>query len=184
MPQVTKNYIRKHKKSLFSLFFPALFPLLLLLLVLLCLFACSIDTRVKNDYDKASPPFFPQRELYLVFEREKDLTPLTHKKVNIKISSPTTLLYPPGGDAITDSQGAVYVVYTPVSRYDESAYKAGDLIIDYPATLYITMDLSDSDSFEWQIDDSLSFASYGDPLYQGLNREPDKGPSYINLILP
>jgi hypothetical protein len=120
----------------------------------------------------------------LVFEREGDYSPLAGKKVKIRISSPAELLVPASGEAVTDSQGAVRVIYAPVSRYDEKAMAAGDLIIDYPAILYVSMSLPPYQDFEWQLDDSQSFASYGDPLYRGLDRTPDEGPFYINLFLP
>jgi hypothetical protein len=130
-----------------------------------------------------APPDFKARELVLVFERQADFSPLANKKVLIQISSPAKLLLPPDGIGKTDAQGALKVSYVPAALYDESAARSGDLIIDYPAALYVKMDLSGYE-FEWQVDDSQSFASYADPLYQGLDRKPDEGPAYINLFLP
>jgi hypothetical protein len=153
-----------------------LFPLILLL-------TSCLSSRPAT-YDTQSPPLFTQRELSLVFERESNYAPLSGKKVKIRISSPAELILPASGEATTDAKGAVRVLYKPVSRYDESALAAGDLIVDYPAILYVTMSLSPYQNYEWQVDDSQSFASYGDPLYRGLDREPDAGPFYINLFLP
>ncbi|MDR2349724.1 MAG: hypothetical protein LBF41_03715 [Deltaproteobacteria bacterium] len=131
-----------------------------------------------------SPPVFPERKLLLVFERESDFAPLANREVVVRVSAPAKVLIPAGGTAVTDENGAVEVVYGPVSRYDENALKAGDLIIDYPATLWLSMDLNEYETFEWEVDDSLSFARYADPLYRGLNREPDGEPAYLNLFLP
>ena len=153
------------------------------LLILLSLLGGCVGSRPEARAP-VSPPIFPERELYLVFERESDYSPLTGKKVKVRVSSPARLLHPEDGEAVTDERGAVRVAYAPVSRYDLSALGSGDLIIDYPCVIYLTMEISPYRNFEWQVDDSLSFASYGDPLYAGLDRTPERGPFYVNLFLP
>jgi hypothetical protein len=125
----------------------------------------------------------PERRVILVFEREASYTPLSGRKVSILLSSPAALVSPAGGSAVTGSGGEVEVVYRPVAVYDESALAAGDVVADFPATLFVSMDLG-SDVFEWQVDDTLSYARYQDPLYRGLDRDPAPGPAYINLVLP
>jgi hypothetical protein len=132
---------------------------------------------------EALAPDFPERRVILVFEDERNFRALTGRHVKILLSQPAELVTPAGGSAVTGAGGAVEVVYRPVAVYDESALSAGDVVADYPAVLFISMDTG-SEIFEWQVDDTLSFARYHDELYKGLDRDPDPGPSYINLYLP
>jgi hypothetical protein len=126
---------------------------------------------------------FPERRLVLVFEDQRSFRPLSGRKVKILLSQPAALVLPADGAAVTGPAGSVEVVYRPVAVYDESALAAGDVVADYPAVLFITMEAPGED-LEWQVDDTLSYARYRDPLYQGLDRDPDPGPSYVNLFLP
>jgi hypothetical protein len=123
---------------------------------------------------------FPERRLILVFENESSFTPLTGRRVKIQISSPATLITPADGSAVTGSGGEVEVTYRPVAVYSENALNAGDIVAEFPAILNVSMELGD-DVLEWQVDDTLYYARYSDPLYQGLDRDPDPGPYHINL---
>jgi hypothetical protein len=126
---------------------------------------------------------FPERRLILVFEDQRAYRPLSGRRVRISLTRPAVLVTPADGTAVTGPAGSVEVVYRPVAVYDESALAAGDVVADFPAVLTITMDGA-GDGLEWQVDDTLSYARYRDPLYQGLDRDPDPGPSYVNLFLP
>jgi hypothetical protein len=133
-----------------------------------------------------APPLaaeFPERRVILVFEGERDFRPLAGRRVKIILSSPAVLVSPAGGAATVGPGGEVEVVYRPAAVYSESALAAGDVLADFPAVLFVSMDLG-SEIFEWQVDDTLTYARYRDPLYRGLDRDPDPGPSYINLMLP
>jgi hypothetical protein len=76
------------------------------------------------------------------------------------------------------------VVYAPALFYDLSAAQEGDVVADFPALLFVTLDAGGDEIIEFEVDDSLSFARYQDPLYQGLNRDPSPGPTYVNLAVP
>lgn len=126
------------------------------------------------------PPDFPIRSLILVFEEENSFSPVAAGAVTVRVSEPNTLVSP--AHVLTDAQGGVSVSYKPVALYEEAALKAGDLVVDYKATLYITLEKGGK-IWEWELDDWLTYAYYFDPLYQGLNRTAEQGPDYINLIV-
>ncbi|MDR1079996.1 MAG: hypothetical protein LBQ79_03295 [Deltaproteobacteria bacterium] len=126
---------------------------------------------------------FPERRLVLVFEDQRAFRPLSGRRVRISVSAPARLLAPADGTAVTGPSGALEVVYRPVAVYDESALAAGDVVADFPAVLSVSMDAG-GDTLQWQVDDTLSYARYRDPLYQGLDRDPDPGPSHVNLYVP
>ncbi|MDR1041793.1 MAG: hypothetical protein LBR80_16840 [Deltaproteobacteria bacterium] len=126
---------------------------------------------------------FPERRVILVFEDERSFRPLSGRRVRILLSRPAALVSPANGLAVTGPEGSVEVVYRPVAVYDRSALAAGDVVADFPAVLFVSMEAPDGE-FEWQVDDTVSFARYRDPLYQGLDRDPDPGPAYVNLFLP
>jgi hypothetical protein len=118
----------------------------------------------------------------MVFETENEFSPLAHREVSVKLAPPARLISPPGGTATTRSDGSVDIVYAPVAVYDESAFRDGDIIADYPAVFSITLK-EGGELYQWEVDDTLSYAHYQDPLYQGLDREPDQGPVHINLTI-
>jgi hypothetical protein len=160
---------------------PARLRLAGLLLGIMLLSACSIPARDSNL--QGETPSFSARTLILVFEREGSYQPITGAPVTLSLKAPAQLLAPPSGEAVTGPQGEVELTYKPVAIYDQPALNDGDIIADFPAEISVTLKTSAGEVFEWDLEDNLSYARYQDPLYQGLNRDPDPGPVYLNLIL-
>ncbi|MDR1165910.1 MAG: hypothetical protein LBO66_08610 [Deltaproteobacteria bacterium] len=129
-------------------------------------------------------PDFKERTVILVFERENSFRPLSGALVTVSVSSPARLLSPAGGVGRSGPDGSLAVVYAPALFYDLSAAQEGDVVADFPALLFVTLDAGGDEIIEFEVDDSLSFARYQDPLYQGLNRDPSPGPTYVNLAVP
>jgi hypothetical protein len=144
--------------------------------------ACSIPARETPTATEA--PRFSERKLVLVFEREGSFSPVAGAHVNVAIAPPATLNFPPDGNAVTGPQGEVQVSYRPVAIYDQPALNDGDVIADYPASFLVSLRTHGGVVYEWRFEENLSYARYSDPLYQGLNRDPNPGPSYFNLTLP
>jgi hypothetical protein len=120
------------------------------------------------------------RRLLLTFESESGFSALAHQKVTVTVKPPATLLSPPSGSGRTDAYGQLEVVIEPIGIYDRKALKGGDIVVDYPAELTVALTLG-SKIYEWDLDGHDSFARYGDPLYRGLDRDPD--PAALNLTL-
>jgi hypothetical protein len=155
-------------------------------LALLCGYAaagCAYPTPFDNGLYGAQAPVYPERRLILVFEREGDFQPIGGARVNVEVDPPATLIEPKNGQAITDSYGALTLTVAPVAYYDESALKAGDFAVDFPIAISVSMERNGR-LLAWNVSDNQSFARYRDPLYQGLNRDPDVEPGYVTLTAP
>lgn len=127
-------------------------------------------------------PDITTRKLVLVFEREKNYRPIPLGQVTLSVSAPVKLLSPSQGK--TNPDGSFLVSYEPIAIYDQNALEVGDIVIDYPAVIYVKLETADGLVFNWELSDHMSYARYADPLYQGLNREPTPGPIYYNLSIP
>ncbi|MDR1677418.1 MAG: hypothetical protein LBS44_03400, partial [Deltaproteobacteria bacterium] len=79
--------------------------------------------------------------------------------------------------------GQLEVLIDPVAVYDQSALKSGDIVVDYPAQLTVSLTLG-STVYEWDLDGHDSFARYRDPLYHGLDRDPDPTTLSLTLTIP
>jgi hypothetical protein len=143
--------------------------------------ACAIPTR--EPVQARETPRFTERTIVLVFEREGSFAPVKNASVTLNLSPPAVLISPSSGHAVTGQNGELELTYQPVAIYDEPALNDGDIIADFPARLKITLDIGRGEVYEWDFEENLSYARYQDPLYQGLNRDPDPGPAYVNLIL-
>jgi hypothetical protein len=128
-------------------------------------------------------PETAERELELTFERESDFTPLAGRAIQIELKGPGELKIPTGGRGVTDGYGRLRLVVAPVAVYDRSALKTGDIVIEYPVDLTLSMTVEGT-VFEWDLDARQSFARYQDPLYQGLNRDPSLEPYRLTLTIP
>lgn len=154
-----------------------------LLILGTCLGGCAYPTPFDNGLYRAEAPVYPERRLVLVFQREKTYSPVAGAKVQIEVAPPARLLKPESAVGVTDADGTLALVLEPVAKYDESALKAGDIAVDYPLALTVTM-ARDEKLLTWDLSDNQSFARYRDPLYQGLNRDPDPAPAFMTLTLP
>ncbi|MDR2368127.1 MAG: hypothetical protein LBF58_08485 [Deltaproteobacteria bacterium] len=133
-----------------------------------------LETQVKSA--------FPRR-LLLTFERESNFSVLAHREVTVAVKPPATLLSPPSGTGRTDASGQLEIVVEPVAIYDRKAIKGGDLVVDYPVELTVSI-VADSAVYEWDLDGHDSFARYSDPLYRGLDRDPDASALNLTLTVP
>ncbi|MDR1486664.1 MAG: hypothetical protein LBT62_01525, partial [Deltaproteobacteria bacterium] len=79
--------------------------------------------------------------------------------------------------------GQIEIAIEPVGVYDRSALENGDIVVEYPAYLTVSLNLDNTD-YTWELDHLESFARYQDPLYQGLNRDPDTTPLVMTLTVP
>jgi hypothetical protein len=152
-------------------------------LALLAAAGCAYPAPFDNGLYGAEVPIYPERRLVLVFETEKTFSPVAGALVNIEVAPPVRLLAPTSGQGRTDANGALTIALAPVAKYDQSALKAGDVAIDYPIALTVTMERGGR-LLAWDLSDNQSFARYRDPLYQGLNRDPDAEPALITLTMP
>jgi hypothetical protein len=157
--------------------------LIWLALVAPLLTGCAYPTPFDNGLYGAQAPIYPERRLVLIFTREGTRAPLAGARAQVEVTPPTRLLSPASGQAVTDADGVLALTLAPVAQYDQSALKAGDIAVDYPIALKVTM-LRDGRELTWDVTDNQSFARYRDPLYQGLDRDPDEAPAYLTLTAP
>jgi hypothetical protein len=165
---------------------PALLFLALLaalLATLLAVSGCSYPQRFDSPLSGPQAPESHDRELVVTFERESDFSPLAGRAVTVLLKGPGELLVPAQGRGVTDGSGRLRVLVSPVAVYDQSALKTGDIVIEYPVDLTLSMTIGDA-TFEWDLDARQSFARYQDPLYQGLNRDPATEPLFLTLTIP
>jgi hypothetical protein len=154
----------------------------ILLLLPLALASCSIPIQDTGPAD-AGTPGFSERRLIFVFEGGPFYTPVAGAHVEFSLQPPAVILTPASSRAVTGPAGEVELSYRPVAIYDRSALDDGDVIADFPAVFNITLTTKGGKVYEWSFEESLSYARYQDPLYQGLNRDPSPGPSYVNLLV-
>jgi hypothetical protein len=128
-------------------------------------------------------PVGNQRRILLTFERESNFSVLAHHEVRVVVKEPATLISPASGQARTDSAGQLELLIEPVAIYDRNALKSGDIVVDYPAELTVSL-ISGQTVYEWDLDGHDSFARYSDPLYRGLDRDTDPATLSLTLTVP
>ncbi len=119
----------------------------------------------------------------MVLERE-DFRPAPGVPVRVETEAPTRLLEPAGGAGRTGARGELELVFEPLPHYDQSAWAGGDVIVDYPVKARLFIERAGRKTLEIILDDGESFARYADPLYQALNRDPERGLTYYTVTLP
>lgn len=124
-----------------------------------------------------------QRRIVLVVETA-GFHPVAGAEVVIETEAPTRLVSPAGGRARTDGRGALTLVFDPPADYDQSAWAGGDIIVDYPVKAKLMISRAGRGVTERFLDDRETFARYDDPLYQGLNRDPEPGLTYYTVTVP
>ncbi|MDR1050217.1 MAG: hypothetical protein LBP95_03885 [Deltaproteobacteria bacterium] len=162
--------------------FPAMLAVMLLTVLAgqWLLSGCSSPSRFDNALAGPQAPAATRKRMVLTFERESTYAALPGREVSVSVKAPSSLVAPGGGRTRTDGAGRVEILVDPAAVYDRSALKSGDIVVDYPAEL--TVVLTDGpDVYEWDLDGHDSFARYQDPLYGGLDRDPD--PAVLNLTL-
>ncbi|MDL2226441.1 hypothetical protein LJB86_02155 [Deltaproteobacteria bacterium OttesenSCG-928-M10] len=151
------------------------------LLVMLAALGCSAKpARLSRP---TAPPEGYQRRIVVVLERQ-DFRPVAGAGVKVETEAPTVLVSPAGGAGHTDSRGALTLVFEPKPHYDEKALVGDDIIVDFPVKAKLTITGAGRGPVARYIDDRETFARYADPLYQGLNRDPEAGETYYEIILP
>ncbi|MDR3037943.1 MAG: hypothetical protein LBV21_01420 [Candidatus Adiutrix sp.] len=146
--------------------------------VLLAALALACGGRRGID-DPTAPPADYLRRLVLVLERP-DFRPAAGVDISVETEPPTRLVSPAGGSGRTDGRGRLELVFAPPPRYDQAALAGGDIIVDFPVRARLTL----GGALTRDIDDRETFARYADPLYQGLNRDPEPGPTPVVITLP
>jgi hypothetical protein len=154
-----------------------------ILLALVALSGCSSPSRYEDGLIGAQAPVGNRRRILLTFERESDFSALAHREVLVSVREPATLASPAGGRGLTDQSGQIELLVDPVAVYDRDALKSGDIIVDYPAELTVSMAIGGT-VYEWDLDGHDSFARYADPLYRGLDRDPDPATLSLTLTVP
>ncbi|UQZ89676.1 hypothetical protein C4J81_10835 [Deltaproteobacteria bacterium Smac51] len=144
----------------------------------LAVVGCSAVGREKLSRPEAPENY--QRRIMLVVERP-DFRPVGGAEITIETEAPTRLVAPAGGRGRTDGQGALELVFEPVPHYDRSAWAGGDIIVEYPVRAKLIIRRQGRAAAEVILDDKESFARYADPLYQGLNRDPEPGLTYYAI---
>jgi hypothetical protein len=144
---------------------------------------CAYPAPFDNGLYGPQTPQYDRRTLVLVFQQEGTYQPAAGAAVRVEAAAPARLISPAGGRGLTNSYGELTVVVAPAALYDESVLKQGDIVIDYPVDLAVTM-IRSGRELGWSVSDNQSFARYRDPLYQGLNRDPDPQPGFMTLTLP
>ncbi|MDR0881878.1 MAG: hypothetical protein LBP55_04990 [Candidatus Adiutrix sp.] len=149
--------------------------------LVMALFLAGCGPRSAVLTDPTAPPVGYQRQITVVLERA-NFRPVAGAEVAIEVEAPTRLISPASGRGRTDSQGALELVFEPVPRYGPEALKSGDIVADFP--LRATLTIGGRGGLQRVIDDRQTFARYADPLYQGLNRDPEPGPTYLQMTIP
>jgi hypothetical protein len=161
-----------------------LLSLVLLSLGLTALAACSPSpSKFQNTLSGSQAPIIEQRRLIVTFEREINYTPVANCEVFVDLKGPSKLISPSSGRGRTNGAGQLEISIEPVGIYDQNALKNGDIVVEYPADITFSITLGET-TYEWDLDHLESFARYQDPLYQGLNRDPDTAPISMTLTVP
>lgn len=133
--------------------------------------------------DPTAPPTGYQRQIMLVVENA-GFHPVAGAEVKIEIEAPTKLISPEDGLGRTDGQGGLLLIFEPLPHYDEAVVAGGDVLADFPIKAKITVRRGGRVLTARVLTDRETFARYADPLYQGLNRDPEAEVTYYNIILP
>lgn len=158
-------------------------PGALLAAALLGLFLAGCSAVGTEGLSRPEAPEAYRRTIVLVLERP-DFRPLGGVEVSIETEAPTRLLQPAGGRGRTDGRGGLELVFEPLPHYDQSVWAGGDIIVDYPIKARLLIERPGRGALEVVLDDRESFARYADPLYQGLNRDPETGLTYYTVTVP
>ena len=159
----------------------AIFPALIVMVAALGVWGCSSSKPVKLSKPTAPPENY-QRRIVLVLER-KDFRPVAGARVTVETEDPSVLISPAGGTGHTNHQGNLTLVFAPKPHYDESALIGDDIIVDFPIKAKLTITGVGRAPLVRYLDARETFARYADPLYQGLNRDPESGETYYEIVV-
>ncbi|MDR1922724.1 MAG: hypothetical protein LBS31_13445 [Candidatus Adiutrix sp.] len=129
-----------------------------------------------------APPDY-ERHITLVLERGY-FQAVAGAEIAIEAAPPTRLIEPPDGLGRTDANGNLELVLKPLPHYQAGVWSGGDIVADFPVQLKLTVLQPDGEPLEYFVDDLESFARYRDPLYQGLNRDPEADVTYYVINIP
>ena len=152
-----------------------------LLGLIIALGGCSAKSAVLPD--PTAPPAGYQRQIMLVVENA-GFHAVAGAEVAVETESPTKLVSPADGRGRTNGQGGLLLVFKPLPNYDDAVLAGGDVLADFPIKAKITVRQGGRTLTTRVLTDRETFARYADPLYQGLNRDPEAGVTYYNIILP
>lgn len=167
--------MRRHRNT-------AVFPVLLVIIAALGFWSCSPAKPARLSKPTAPPEGY-QRRIVIVLERP-DFRPVAGAWIKVEAEVPTVLVSPAGGMGQTNGQGGLTLIFEPKPHYDEKALAGDDIIVDFPVKAKLTITGAGRGPLVRYIDDRETFARYADPLYQGLNRNPESGETYYEIILP
>lgn len=157
-------------------FKPALVSSLAALAGILLVWGCS-GGRPDPMKDPVAPPTGYQRRMVVVLERP-GFYPAAGVEVRVEVEAPARLVSPASGRGRTDGQGALELVFEPLPEYDRRVLSGGDVVVEFLVKAHLTIG-----DRKRTLEDRQTFARYADPLYQGLNRDPETRPTYHHLIL-
>ena len=152
-----------------------------LTLLVLALGGCSAKPAVLSD--PTAPPAGHQRQIMLVVETA-GFHAAAGAEVTVETEAPTRLVSPVDGRGRTNGQGGLLLIFEPLPNYDDAVLAGGDVLADFPIKAKITVRQGGRTLAARMLTDRETFARYADPLYQGLNRDPEAGVTYYNIILP
>lgn len=155
--------------------------ILLLVCLAASLGACGGRSAVLTD--PTAPPAGYQRRIMLVVENS-DFRAVSGAEVKIETEAPTRLISPEGGLGRTDERGGLLLVFEPLPHYDQAVTAGGDVLADFPVKARVTVRKGGRVLTDRVLTDRETFARYADPLYQGLNRNPETDVTYYNIMLP
>lgn len=142
------------------------------------LLAWGCSSRPAALKDPTAPPTGYQRRMVLVVERP-GFYPAAGVEVRVEVEGTTRLVSPASGRGRTNGQGALELVFEPLPHYDQAALRGGDIVAEFPVKAVLTF----GGGARQVLEDRQTFARYADPLYQGLNRDPEDKPTYHHFTL-
>lgn len=155
---------------------PALVSSLAALAGIMLVWGCS-GGHLASMRDPVAPPTGYQRRMVVVLERP-GFYPAAGIEVRVEVEAPTRLVSPASGRGRTDGRGALELVFEPLPEYDRRVLSGGDVVAEFYVKAHLTIG-----GQRRTLEDRQTFARYADPLYQGLNRDPETKPTYHHLIL-
>lgn len=142
------------------------------------LLAWGCSSRPAALKDPTAPPTGYQRRMVVVLERP-GFHPAAGVEVRVETEGPTRLVSPASGRGRTNGQGALELVFEPLPHYDQATLRGGDVVAEFPIKATLTL----GGGVRRVLEDRQTFARYADPLYQGLNRDPETKPTYHHFTL-
>lgn len=152
------------------------------LVLMTLLLVCGCGPRRAVLKDPTAPPGGYQRKIVLLLQRA-DYRPIAGARVKIAAEAPTRLISPEGGQGRTDANGTLELVFEPLPHYDQKVLGGGDIVADFPIKAHLTIEGVKGGPLTRILDDQESFARYADPLYQGLNRDPEPEATFYRLTI-